>query len=1382
MVKKVNETGDVFPRSPMDYGQGMKPRFDPNLDEASKAFKPNRFYTWISGTDPAYAEGPFATRAEAEKVAREQDVEVSGGSGKLFKKTHVMMGSDLQSLKDVWNNGPKKSIGEATSDEDKSAYENDPRWTEYNKLIAQQQFTAAKELMNRIRYAHHMDESISEDKEASYSGYNHIKPKSTDKEVPMSHKLKKGECLRAQYVMPNGKKESIKVCGDHDGQTAQQLVDKYLEDHPDCKDFHVFKIATKTNEDVKWKNFHRWYDSSPKDVVRKAREADTNFLKNVVSVDPRDIGGAAKLQWMAAKKELERRGESFGESVDEAISDEAWEQKPIDQAAIKRQSDFVQYLNSKLHGMGWKVKVDGLIFRWIRGSELLRVEFDIDNPNQLTYDIGSIGTQGREFSDETGNGPVDKNVAKMLIKSAKFLDENMTTNKKSLREGVYNDEHNPEADIVICMDKDGGKLFFKGINSEGRYFWTKNKKHARSFESSHSAHSVVKMIKEHDPFVYPMGFIGKNHGEAPYHMQVEDYFEEVEECNDNGIDSPFSDIDLDESQDIPHHEIVHRANGRDGVERVIRREPNSLGMSDHGIYHKMPDGKYKHIDTYSSLDRAKNVLRNEVDESVDEDWSADEYNHQKFVDAPAERGNVAIAKPGHKEFIPTMDEAGGDDHYNGEDVVLQDLSGMFNGMDNVRNEGLDEDSAFDNAPEPKDIAKALFMKYKGQPIDKALIKKEWLATKPNWSTRFMIKPDYSNILQLYSHFAKNPGEVYDLDDDKYLQDDVNEPNTSAMDADPDSVIDEYYDTMQSKGIEKLPVHEDFNDAALFVGKTVFYVDEDRNKKRGKVVKVSEKYPGYLVVKSDDSGRGDLIKPFEILKVIDEDINEAMVDEVSAPGQEAWIKANKARFVKEYGKKKGLRILYSTAWNRSKGKGKNNESIEEASSAISGNPGINGTFERDADDIKKYQESGELTDRLFNDVYSYFQNKGCVPGDVDSGKVNPYKWVSNQLDKMLNSDQGWHDAEEKEDTDYGYDESDKDMQHFESMFSESMETKKTTGNNMSKKKLTESFDFAEGDTKKILDSLGSMLKNAGLASQYPKMTEVNVNDLNQVNEDSSVKSWTVGIEYGPTGADCKEFTVKAKTSEEAKKKAKSEANKAGLKNVMVNAPSLNEDVTATLTMTKTEPTCSTTLTISDQCGDELDKLLSLSGFKKEEPMQPEMGMHTMEPAEPTAVVVSDGGMGMEESLEEDDDTYSYDNTPEEDVYSMDSQMNRGSDQHRPKNQFSKEYPGDNHMAVESVEGWEAKFKKLVDESSNQVSEDLKSDMQAMADKMKKKPTSSEKKPESKSAKSKEELQAQLKSLEAKFDPQFERSDDHAFWSKQKAIKDRIADIKKQLKSA
>jgi hypothetical protein len=47
------------------------------------------------------------------------------------------------------------------------------------------------------------------------------------------------------------------------------------------------------------------------------------------------------------------------------------------------------------------------------------------------------------------------------------------------------------------------------------------------------------------------------------------------------------------------------------------------------------------------------------------------------------------------------------------------------------------------------------------------------------------------------------------------------------------------------------------------------------------------------------------------------VKEDVVNEVSAPGKEAWIKANKARFIERYGKEKGLRVLYAKAWKDSK---------------------------------------------------------------------------------------------------------------------------------------------------------------------------------------------------------------------------------------------------------------------------------------------------------------------------------------------------------------------------------------------------------------------------------------------------------------------------------
>lgn len=45
--------------------------------------------------------------------------------------------------------------------------------------------------------------------------------------------------------------------------------------------------------------------------------------------------------------------------------------------------------------------------------------------------------------------------------------------------------------------------------------------------------------------------------------------------------------------------------------------------------------------------------------------------------------------------------------------------------------------------------------------------------------------------------------------------------------------------------------------------------------------------------------------------------EEVLNEVAAPGQEDWIKSNKKRFIKRYGKEKGTRILYAKAWKLAK---------------------------------------------------------------------------------------------------------------------------------------------------------------------------------------------------------------------------------------------------------------------------------------------------------------------------------------------------------------------------------------------------------------------------------------------------------------------------------
>jgi hypothetical protein len=55
-----------------------------------------------------------------------------------------------------------------------------------------------------------------------------------------------------------------------------------------------------------------------------------------------------------------------------------------------------------------------------------------------------------------------------------------------------------------------------------------------------------------------------------------------------------------------------------------------------------------------------------------------------------------------------------------------------------------------------------------------------------------------------------------------------------------------------------------------------------------------------------------------------DLEEAIMTEKAPPGMEPWVQANKDRFVKQYGSKKGSGVLYATAWKMFYKKNKKNK--------------------------------------------------------------------------------------------------------------------------------------------------------------------------------------------------------------------------------------------------------------------------------------------------------------------------------------------------------------------------------------------------------------------------------------------------------------------------
>lgn len=95
-------------------------------------------------------------------------------------------------------------------------------------------------------------------------------------------------------------------------------------------------------------------------------------------------------------------------------------------------------------------------------------------------------------------------------------------------------------------------------------------------------------------------------------------------------------------------------------------------------------------------------------------------------------------------------------------------------------------------------------------------------------------------------------------------------------------------------------------------------------KRGNIVQI---------LPYDDAGFWYNIKDL-YYNMSDEDYYfESALNEKAPPGMEDWIKSNKARFKKQYGKDKGEEILYATAWKRHNNKKKKkSESIGETTSA------------------------------------------------------------------------------------------------------------------------------------------------------------------------------------------------------------------------------------------------------------------------------------------------------------------------------------------------------------------------------------------------------------------------------------------------------------------
>ena len=112
------------------------------------------------------------------------------------------------------------------------------------------------------------------------------------------------------------------------------------------------------------------------------------------------------------------------------------------------------------------------------------------------------------------------------------------------------------------------------------------------------------------------------------------------------------------------------------------------------------------------------------------------------------------------------------------------------------------------------------------------------------------------------------------------------------------------------------------------------------------------------------------------------MTEEDLEEVAAPGQEEWIRKNKARFIDQYGKKKGLSVLYATAWKRSK---KKDESIvRKGSKKVMEGYTLEDIMERYPHESKQCAEGYGMDEGLYEELCEYYFKEGRIPRRVWHG--------------------------------------------------------------------------------------------------------------------------------------------------------------------------------------------------------------------------------------------------------------------------------------------------------------------------------------------------------------------------------------------------------------
>lgn len=127
-------------------------------------------------------------------------------------------------------------------------------------------------------------------------------------------------------------------------------------------------------------------------------------------------------------------------------------------------------------------------------------------------------------------------------------------------------------------------------------------------------------------------------------------------------------------------------------------------------------------------------------------------------------------------------------------------------------------------------------------------------------------------------------------------------------------------------------------------------------------------------------------------------------EEAPPDQEQWIKDNKDKFIKQYGKK-GEAILYATAWQR------HNKGVKESkeldldklfeSVAFDEPDPVSHILSKFKFEVNQFCQGQQINPDLYDCLYDYYLDAGLMPYGVAKARdANPIEWVSSKLKEYL----------------------------------------------------------------------------------------------------------------------------------------------------------------------------------------------------------------------------------------------------------------------------------------------------------------------------------------------------------------------------------------------